>query len=197
MKLRTKTTSEIGISKWISILLLLACSVNRSVCSDTVGIVNTAVEVGNLELPVDEAKDNDKQKTHLEIAKDQLDWLLSKGGYYNAEKVAIKPVYENDPTSLGVFAVDDIKRGDILMKIPTSMILASSTYQDYSVSSCRVVRINLTTLCVLNLTKRKFGGRLRCGHDAPVPSGEKRKLVQVLAVFELCLQLQRSGAHPR
>ena len=127
MKLRTKNTSGIGISKWISLLLLLACRVDRSVCSDTAGVINNAADNENLELPLDATKKKGKPKTHLEIAKAQLDWLLSMGGYYNEEKVAIKPIYENDPTSLGVFAVGDIKRGDILMKIPTSMILASST----------------------------------------------------------------------
>ena len=71
----------------------------------------------------------DEKKTHKEIANAQVDWLLSRGGYFDVEKVAIKPIYEtnDDPTSLGIFAVGDIKRGDILMKIPTSMILASST----------------------------------------------------------------------
>ncbi len=117
------------ISKWISLLLLLACSVDFSICSDTATIVHAAAEVENLEVPSEVLNKKDEKKTHLEIANAQVDWLLSRGGYFDVEKVAIKPIYEtnDDPTSLGIFAVGDIKRGDILMKIPTSMILASST----------------------------------------------------------------------
>ena len=96
------------LSKWISTLLLLACSLHFSISSDTASIL-----------------DSGEKKTHLELANAQVDWLLSSGGSFDNDKVAIQPIYENDETSLGLFANGDITRGDILIKIPTSTILAS------------------------------------------------------------------------
>ena len=62
-------------------------------------------------------------KTHLDLANAQFDWLRSKGGGVNRDKVVISADSNHNDGDLGLFAAEDIREGDLLMTIPASAIL--------------------------------------------------------------------------
>jgi SET domain-containing protein len=62
-----------------------------------------------------------KKKTPLDLANAQFDWLRSKGGGVDRDKVVISA--DSNHVGLGLFAADNISKGDLLMQIPFSAIL--------------------------------------------------------------------------
>ena len=108
--------------------LLFSEAANVETTIDTSGeIENLGVDI---ELPVDGTNKDSTKKTRLDLANAQFDWLLSKGGSVDLEKVAFfdSDGEENsDSTNLGVFAVNDIDDGDVLIRIPNSLTLATGT----------------------------------------------------------------------
>ena len=134
MKVCAGKTPATCFPTWIPLLFLLACGSVKSVESqiltaaisiDASGEVeNVAVESAvNADSKHDGNKNDGEQKTPLDFANDQVDWLLSKGGTFARESIAIKSFTWEGVTDLGVFATENIKEKSILMKIPTSVMI--------------------------------------------------------------------------
>ena len=139
MRVSTQKPSTTGISKWVPLFLLLSCSLNNSFSSEASTVasaIDASGEIENLsidsELPID-GTTNKESLSRLDLANAQIDWLLSKGGSVDLEKLAIQPVMDGDEedtsgsSNLGIFAIEDISEGDVLMMIPMSLVLRSST----------------------------------------------------------------------
>jgi len=68
-------------------------------------------------------------KNPLVLAEAQVDWILSMGGSFDTSKIVIQSVEtlegsKNCSTNhnLGLFAINDIQKGDALIKVPGSAI---------------------------------------------------------------------------
>ena len=103
--------------------------------------IDASGEIENLVIDSKVVVNNDKSrktKTQLDLANAQFDWLISKGGSVDRKKVEIRSIFGNGDSdeaggvatefqNLGIFAADDIEKGDVLMTIPASVVLTSST----------------------------------------------------------------------
>ena len=111
---------------WIPLVLLLTGSLLNRASSEATAVVSAIdISSGDIELPVDGTRNISAKKTPLDLANAQLDWLLSEGGSVDLDKIAIQQASSN-PNNLGIFAVDDIERGEVIMRIPASFVLTSS-----------------------------------------------------------------------
>ena len=112
-------------------LLLLAYSLINSGSSQVATAATISIdasgEIEDLEVESDSNVNTSTKKSPLDLANAQFDWLLSEGGTFVREKIEIRPLSENDENNFGMFAIDDIEKGDTLMKVPISVILTSST----------------------------------------------------------------------
>ncbi len=125
MKASMRKTSPATMPIWMSLVLLLTGSLLNSASSEATTVVSAVDISGDIELPVDGTRNIGTKKTPLDLANAQLDWLVSEGGSVDLEKVAIKHT-SGDPNNLGIFAIDDIERGEVIMRIPVSFVLTSS-----------------------------------------------------------------------
>jgi len=73
-------------------------------------------------------------KNSLVLAEAQVDWILSMGGSFDTSKIVIQSVEtqegsENCSTNhnLGLFAINDIQKGDALIKVPGSAIFTGDS----------------------------------------------------------------------
>lgn len=118
-------TSAAAMPTWMPLLLLLTGNLPNSASSETTTVVS-AIDISggieNLSMSVDEST----KKMPLNLANAQLDWLVSGGGRVNSEKIGIRQT-SGDSSNLGMFAVDDIEEGDVLLTIPVSFVLTNST----------------------------------------------------------------------
>lgn len=117
----------------MTLLVLLACGVADSMSSLQVAAATSVIDgAGKVE------NDSKKDKSALDLANAQVDWLISKGGSFDREKVVVRPVGSGDDNmedesaktksfGLGIFAADDIKEGDLIMKIPLTTIMTKGT----------------------------------------------------------------------
>ena len=114
-------------------LLLLAYSLINSVPSQVATAATISIdasgEIENLKVESDSNINinSSKKESPLDLANAQFDWLLSKGGTVIREKIGIRPLSENDDNNFAMFAIDDIEKGEMLMKLPISLTLTSST----------------------------------------------------------------------
>ena len=121
---RNPSATATGIPAWLPLLLLLtvACSLVESVSSQVAkSVVDAYGEIENSDTSGSNIKNN--MKTHLDLANAQFDWLRSKGGGVNRDKVVISADSNHNDGDLGLFAAEDIREGDLLMTIPASAIL--------------------------------------------------------------------------
>ena len=125
MKAVTWMTSAAAMPTWMPLLFLLTGSLPNSASSETTTVVSAIDISGGIENLSLSAADSTK-KMPLHLANAQLDWLVSEGGSVNSEKIAIRQA-SGDSNNLGIFAVDDIDQGDVLLTIPVSFVLTSST----------------------------------------------------------------------
>ena len=124
MKVCIRNASATGIPAWMPLLLLLtvACSLVESVSSQVAKSVVDAY--GEIENDDTSGNNQNNMKPHLlDLANAQFDWLRSKGGVVNRDKVVISADSNHNGGGLGLFAADDIREGDLLMKTPVSAIL--------------------------------------------------------------------------
>ena len=95
----------------------------------------------------DQKKKQKKKKTPLVLANAQIDWVVSKGGSFDRDKVVIRSIFDDDDSEsdgdgdgdgenclaknnnvvLGMYAADDIAEGDLLMKIPIALSFTKGT----------------------------------------------------------------------
>ena len=70
-------------------------------------------------------EEKQKNKTDEEHANALLKWLNEEGGYFHPQ-LEMRRLDPSDPTSFfGMFAKDQMKENEILLRIPRSMILDS------------------------------------------------------------------------
>jgi hypothetical protein len=129
----TQKMMATGITTCMTLLVLLACGVADSMSSLQVAAATSVIDgAGKVE------NDSKKDKSALDLANAQVDWLISKGGSFDREKVVVRPVGSGDDNmedesaktksfGLGIFAADDIKEGDLIMKIPLTTIMTKGT----------------------------------------------------------------------
>jgi hypothetical protein len=66
---------------------------------------------------------------------DQIDWLRTIPGGFFSDKIVWKRSDENDPKSMhGMFAVQDVQKGETLMVIPRKALITSDGYNNNCVT---------------------------------------------------------------
>jgi len=102
----------------MAIVYLLLCTTIISLSSNV-----DASGDETLTMESEETKSTTKKPTALRLAYAQFSLLVSKGGSFH--KISLKQTSkeEDGDMGLGVFASQDIEKGDLLMKVPVSVIL--------------------------------------------------------------------------
>ncbi|VEU34716.1 unnamed protein product [Pseudo-nitzschia multistriata] len=130
----TKTNSTIRILSWMPLVLLIASGHLGTVSSLTEKVIDPTGEVTVLS---NDSHDQGANRSLLDLAIDQIDWLVSNGGEFDRTRIAIQSVDSSEEgegclanPNLGIVATDDIRKGDVLIRVPVSLVFSDESDTD-------------------------------------------------------------------